>query len=95
MADYSKYDSFLETHLMENVNELSQLVSQPSVSAQNWGLNECATLVDNMLAQRGFAVEILETGGAPVVYGERSGKSDKTLIIYNHYDVQPAEPLEL
>ena len=95
MADYSKYDSFLETHLMENVNELSQLVSQPSVSAQNWGLNECATLVGNMLAQRGFAVEILETGGAPVVYGERSGKSDKTLIIYNHYDVQPAEPLEL
>lgn len=95
MADYSKYDSFLETHLMENVNELSQLVSQPSVSAQNWGLSECATLVSNMLAQRGFKVEILETGGAPVVYGERSGKSDKTLIIYNHYDVQPAEPLDL
>ena len=95
MKDYSKYDSFLETHLMENVNELSQLVSQPSVSAQNWGLNECAALVGDMLKQRGFSVEIMETDGAPVVYGERAGKSDKTLIIYNHYDVQPAEPLEL
>ncbi len=95
MADYSKYDSFLETHLMESVSELSQLVSQPSVSAQNWGLKECAALVGDRLKQRGFKVEILETDGAPVVYAERLAKSDKTLIIYNHYDVQPAEPLEL
>ncbi len=95
MADYSRYDAFLESHLMENINELSKLVAQPSVSAQNWGLTECAALVGEMLKQRGFSVEILETAGAPVVYGERSGKSARTLIIYNHYDVQPAEPLEL
>jgi acetylornithine deacetylase/succinyl-diaminopimelate desuccinylase-like protein len=95
VADYSQYDSFLEAHLTESVNELSQLVTQPSVSAQNWGLKECADLVGNMLKQRGFSVEILETDGAPVVYGERAAKSDKTIIIYNHYDVQPAEPLEL
>jgi acetylornithine deacetylase/succinyl-diaminopimelate desuccinylase-like protein len=37
----------------------------------------------------------MATDGAPVVYGERKGKSDKTLLIYNHYDVQPPEPLEL
>ena len=37
----------------------------------------------------------MDTKGAPVVYGERKGKSDKTLLIYNHYDVQPPEPLEL
>ena len=37
----------------------------------------------------------METAGAPVVFGERKGKSDKTLLIYNHYDVQPPEPLEL
>ncbi len=95
MNDYSKYDSYLETHLMESVDELSRLVSQPSVSAQNWGLNECAALVGDKLKQRGFSVEIMATDGAPVVYGERAGKSDKTLIIYNHYDVQPAEPLDL
>ena len=48
-----------------------------------------------MLRQRGFTVKIMPTGGAPVVFAERSGKSPKTLLIYNHYDVQPPEPLEL
>ena len=48
-----------------------------------------------MLRQRGFTVEILPTGGAPVVFGERKGRSNKTLLFYNHYDVQPPEPLEL
>ena len=37
----------------------------------------------------------MDTQGAPVVFGERKGKSDKTLLIYNHYDVQPPEPLDL
>jgi len=37
----------------------------------------------------------MPTPGAPVVFAERKGRSDKTLLIYNHYDVQPAEPLEL
>lgn len=91
----TRSEAYLEAHLMESIAELSQLVAQPSVSAQNWGLRECAVLVGEMIRQRGFAVEIFETGGAPVVYAERAGKSDKTLIIYNHYDVQPAEPLEL
>ncbi len=37
----------------------------------------------------------MPTGGSPVVYAKRRGKSDKTLLFYNHYDVQPPEPLEL
>ncbi|NDJ63147.1 MAG: M20/M25/M40 family metallo-hydrolase, partial [Chloroflexi bacterium] len=35
------------------------------------------------------------TGGFPVIYGEIGGKADKTLSFYDHYDVQPADPLEL
>lgn len=95
MTNYTKVDQYLEDHLQESLSELSRLCAQPSVSAQNWGLVECASLVGSMLRQRGFEVQILETGGAPVVYAERSGKGDKTLLFYNHYDVQPAEPLEL
>ncbi|MDO8969427.1 MAG: hypothetical protein Q7U74_01995, partial [Saprospiraceae bacterium] len=95
MNDFARYDRYLVAHLMESIDELSRLVAQPSVSAQNWGLREFAALVGEQLKQRGFAVEIDETGGAPVVFAERAGKSEKTLIIYNHYDVQPAEPLEL
>ena len=95
MSDYSKIDSYLETNLDGSLAELSRLVAQPSVGAQNWGLKECAALVGQMLERRGFKVQIMDTPGAPVVYGERGGKSDKTLLIYNHYDVQPPEPLEL
>jgi acetylornithine deacetylase/succinyl-diaminopimelate desuccinylase-like protein len=99
VTNYSQIDSYLENHLDENLVELSRLCAQPSVGAQNWGLEECSLLVAGMLRQRGFEVEILPTGGAPVVYAERkrahSTGSDKTLLFYNHYDVQPPEPLEL
>ncbi len=95
MEDFSRIDQYIEGHLMDSIDELSKLCAQPSVSAQNWGLEECAQLTAEMLAQRGFAVQVLPTGGAPVVFGQRKGRSDKTLIFYNHYDVQPAEPLEL
>ena len=95
MKPFNKTDAYLETHLNESIAELSKLVSQPSVAAQNWGLIECAELVRDMLQRRDFTVEIMSTGGAPVVYAERSGRSDKTLLFYNHYDVQPPEPLEL
>ncbi|RPI90968.1 MAG: M20/M25/M40 family metallo-hydrolase [Chloroflexi bacterium] len=95
MSMYDKIDAYLEKNLDKSLAELSRLVAQPSVGAQNLGLKECAALVGEMLKRRGFEVQIMETAGAPVVFGERKGKSDKTLLIYNHYDVQPPEPLEL
>jgi acetylornithine deacetylase/succinyl-diaminopimelate desuccinylase-like protein len=95
MSDYSNIDSYLDKNLDQSLAELSRLVAQPSVGAQNWGLKECAALVGEMLKARGFDVQIVETAGAPVVFGERKGRSNKTLLIYNHYDVQPPEPLEL
>ena len=95
MTDYRLYDSYLEKNLDASIRELSQLVAQPSVGAQDWGLKECAALVGQMLEKRDFTIQILDTEGAPVVYGERKGAGDKTLLFYNHYDVQPPEPLEL
>jgi acetylornithine deacetylase/succinyl-diaminopimelate desuccinylase-like protein len=92
---FLKIDSYLEIHQDESIAELTRLVAQPSVGAQNWGLIECAELVGEMLRTRKFKVQILPTGGAPVVYAEHPGRSSKTLLIYNHYDVQPPEPLEL
>ena len=95
MTDFSRTDSYLEEYLDRSIQELIRLASQPSVSAQNWGLVECADLVGEMLRKRGFTVEVMPTGGAPVVYAERGGRSQKTLLFYDHYDVQPPEPLEL
>jgi acetylornithine deacetylase/succinyl-diaminopimelate desuccinylase-like protein len=95
MQSFDKIDSFIDKHLDTSLEELKRYVAQPSVSAQNLGLKECAAMVKGMLEKRGFTAKVMETEGAPVVFGERKGKSDKTLLIYNHYDVQPPEPLEL
>ena len=95
MTDYKKADAFLEANLDRSLTELGRLVAQPSISAQNLGLTDCAALVADLLRARGFDANIYPTAGAPVVVAERKGKSDKTLLFYNHYDVQPPEPLEL
>lgn len=95
MNEFTLNDSYLEQHLEESLQELSKLCAQPSVAAQNWGMTECAALVSQMLQKRGFQTQIFPTAGAPIVFGERKGRSDKTLLIYNHYDVQPPEPLDL
>jgi acetylornithine deacetylase/succinyl-diaminopimelate desuccinylase-like protein len=98
MADTAReaqVDQHIVEHLDETLNELSILCRQPSVAAQNQGIAECAELVADLLRKRGFSVEILPSGGSPVVYGFSSGLSQKTMLLYNHYDVQPAEPLDL
>ncbi|HLF27371.1 MAG TPA: M20/M25/M40 family metallo-hydrolase [Anaerolineae bacterium] len=88
-------DAFITDHLDEWIAELTTLCAQPSISAQGIGIQECAELVAEMLRRRGFRAEIMPTAGHPVVYAEAQGRSNKTLLFYNHYDVQPPEPLEL
>ncbi len=91
----SRIDDYLEDHLDQSIAELSRFCEQPSVSAQNWGIEETARLVEKMLKKRGFETQIIPTDGAPVVTAFRKGQSACTVLFYNHYDVQPPEPLEL
>ena len=56
MSNYTQIDSYLENHINESLAELSRLVAQPSVGAQNWGMQECAALVSEMLTKRGFTI---------------------------------------
>lgn len=66
------------------------------MAAQGRGLGETADLVREMFASSGASrVEMHRHAGAPpVVLAEFPGRSDRTLLFYNHYDVQPAEPLD-
>ena len=95
MPSLNELDAEARTNTDRHINELIALCAQPSIAAQNVGMRECAELVSNMLRTRGFEIKLLPTRGYPVVFGERTGRSDRTLIFYNHYDVQPPEPLEL
>jgi len=89
--------NYIETHLPEYIEELKRLCRQPSVAAQDMGVQECAQLVKGMLDDIGFDTRVIPTQDPryPVVYAERAGHSSKQLLFYNHFDVQPAEPLEL
>ncbi|MEO8286832.1 MAG: M20/M25/M40 family metallo-hydrolase [Chloroflexota bacterium] len=72
---------------------LIDLCRQPSVAAQNLGMAETAALVEKMLQEVGAQTRQVPTSGFPVVYGEM-GEGERTLLFYNHYDVQPPEPLD-
>ena len=66
-----------------------------SVAAQNRMMKETANWVENLLKETGFETRQLPVDGAPnYVYATLKGKSDFTLLLYNHYDVQPEAPGE-
>ncbi len=90
-----RVDAYLDAHLEASLAELERLIAQPSVAAQGLGIDACAALVAERLDARGFATEVVATPGAPIVVATRRGASPRRLLVYNHYDVQPAEPLEL
>ena len=95
---YKKTLLFVDKHRNELLNDLQTLIKQPSISAKNEGIEECAILVSKMLKKAGISSEILRLNknAAPLVFGEVKSKSNpsKTLLFYNHYDVQPVEPIE-
>lgn len=86
----------IEEHLEDSLADLARLCELPSVSAQGQAIRETAEFVARLLEGAGCRTRILPKpgGGHPVVYGELRGASPKTLVFYNHYDVQPPEPLE-
>ena len=89
------YD-YIDEHWLETIEDLKRYCAQPSIAAQGEGMDECASLVSELLGGSGIDARIIPTdGGYPVVYGELEGDSPYTLLFYNHYDVQPPEPFEL
>ncbi len=58
-------------------------------------MEEAASHVSTLLAALDLETSILSTGGFPVVYAEAPGEKQRTMLLYNHYDVQPEDPVEL
>jgi acetylornithine deacetylase/succinyl-diaminopimelate desuccinylase-like protein len=92
--------SYFEQNKGNFVNELVELLKIPSVSAKSENkadMVRCAEFVKNKLIKIGCnTVEICETAGHPIVYGEIiKDQNLPTILVYGHYDVQPAEPLNL
>ena len=105
------YQNFMENNLLEvisyikenkdnYVNELKDFLRIPSISTlpqHKEDINNAAKFVADKLKSAGISrVNVFSTEGHPVVYGEWLGAPGKPVVlIYGHYDVQPADPIEL
>ncbi|RME61538.1 MAG: M20/M25/M40 family metallo-hydrolase, partial [Caldilineae bacterium] len=87
--------TYIDAHADEYIQRLQRLCRQPSIAAQNVGMEETAAMVLEMLQDLGAAARLIPTEGYPVVYGELAGQGPRRLMLYDHYDVQPPEPLDL
>ncbi|MDE1813587.1 MAG: M20/M25/M40 family metallo-hydrolase [Thaumarchaeota archaeon] len=92
-------ENYVDKNFSSLISDLQKLIQQPSVSAKNLGLEECSRMIVQMMKKSGIHAEMLYTkkGVPPAIYGEVKSRQnpDKTLLFYNHYDVQPEEPVDL
>ncbi len=91
---------YINTNKQRFIDELIELLKIPSVSADSaysQDVIDTAEAVKNSLEKAGCdLVEICETPGYPIVYAEKIiDKNLPTVLVYGHYDVQPADPIEL
>jgi acetylornithine deacetylase/succinyl-diaminopimelate desuccinylase-like protein len=90
-----KVDAWVAANQRAIVTELVELLSIPNVAADRDNIRRNATHLRGMLARRGFAAEILETAGNPLVWGElKAPGATRTILLYAHYDGQPVNPKE-
>ena len=96
MSDLSAVYAAVDREQERFIADLQRVVRQPSISSQGIGVRECAELLVEMMGDLGIDARVMHTAGLPVVYGEISAPDPAapTLVIYNHYDVQPPEPLD-
>lgn len=89
----NNFHAHIEANQTRYFNELCDFVQQPSIAAQGIGIEETAAWVAARLQRLGADVQVIRMpGAAPVVFGS-IGNGSRTLLVYDHYDVQPPEPL--
>ncbi len=89
-------DDIVSRKKEEMVEEVRKLLRMPSISGSGEGIEETASYLKEWLEKRlGTSVSLLRYGGHPIVYGKLDVGAEKTVIVYNMYDVQPVEPLDL
>ena len=96
MISTSAVDAYVEKNSRRFVDELKELCAFPSISnhgaeavkpARDWLAERLSRYTDR--------VETLDAGGMPALYAEVPGAGRRKLLLYQHYDVQPVDPIEL
>ena len=95
--DFRRFDQSVEQNADHLLDRLAALCRIPSVSAERGpAMAEAAGYVLNLCNEAGLAVEVVpqQPAGPPLLIAQ-GGAGARCLMIYNHYDVQPADPLDL
>ncbi|HCK67069.1 MAG TPA: dipeptidase [Anaerolineae bacterium] len=101
MSDVNKAIEYVRANQEKFLKELQEFSAIPSISTLDENkpdMQRAAEWVAKQLESLGMNnIQIMPTGGHPVVYGEwmGAGKNAPTIMIYGHYDVQPVDPIEL
>jgi acetylornithine deacetylase/succinyl-diaminopimelate desuccinylase-like protein len=84
---------YIDGHLEEHLENIQRWLRQPSISAQNVGVQEMAEMLRDDMKSLGFKeAELVSTSGHPGVWGYYDAGAEKTLMVYLMYDVQPVIP---
>ena len=94
----SEIDEYLDSHKDDFEADLCELLRIPSISADSQyagDIQKAALWVVSQFESLGFATELIETAGHPIVYAESPHiEGAPTALVYGHYDVQPPDPLD-
>ena len=87
--------TYLDKSTDQAIDLLKKLVRFPSVAAKGEGIDEASIMLHSLFQELGMKAKIHTTKGSPVVTAHLDVGAKRTLLFYDHYDVQPAEPFEL
>jgi len=91
MEEFVKY---VDANRDRFLAELRDLCAQPSIATQGIGLAETADIIEQRLKTLGAQVQRFVIDGSPPLLYAELGHGEKTMLVYNHYDVQPPDPLD-
>jgi acetylornithine deacetylase/succinyl-diaminopimelate desuccinylase-like protein len=95
LSSADKAHAHIDANLARHIQRIQEYIRQPSISAENRGIKECAELTRSYLAETGCAeTAIVPTPGHPAVWGALDAGAKKTVAVYWMYDVQPVNDSE-
>ncbi len=92
--DKEKLLEIVKKNEQSEIECLRRLVEIPTCYNKQHDMKPIVDQLTEEFEKRGYIVHVFSTSGAPVVVAEKNLGMKKTLMFYNHYDVQPEEPLE-
>jgi len=90
MQEFYRY---VEDHSREYISELQRLLREPSIGSNTVGISTTVSLLEKIMRRMGCEVhQIVIQDSKPFLFAE-IGEGERSILFYNHYDVQPVEPL--